>query len=147
MYIINIKFTITRYYISRYFISRWIVHQSWSFVQNIVVNYPLVVSNAQRCHLRININHWRVSIISIYIMLFFCFYLCRTLNNFRKLLIIIFKCNKKQTNWPYKKDYVNIMYLYQKLYHFFFKCKNYWNRVGFRVCEILDDYLLEIRCM
>ena len=56
---------------SRYFICRWIVRQSCSIVQNLIVNYHLVVSYPQLCHIGINVDHWYVIIIAIHIMLLF----------------------------------------------------------------------------
>ena len=56
-----------------YFICRRIMHQSCSIVQNLVVNYHLVISYPQQCHIRININHRYVIIISSHIMLLFVF--------------------------------------------------------------------------
>ena len=41
----------------RCFICRWMVRQSCSFVQNLVVNYYLMISYTQQCHIVINANH------------------------------------------------------------------------------------------
>ena len=73
------------------------VHQPYSIVQNLV--YP------QQCHIGSNVDHWRVIIIARH-KVAFCIFSCRTLNNFYKLLVIIVICNEKQTNWPYKRNYV-----------------------------------------
>ena len=109
------------FYILRYFICRRIVRQSCSIVENLVVNYHLVVSYAQQGHIGINSNHWYVIIIPIHIMLFLHF-LMQNFEWFFKLLFIITIWNKKQTNWPYKQYYVKTSrYFYRKLYHLFFQ--------------------------
>ena len=38
-------------------------------------------------------------------MLFFEFFLCRTLTNFNKVFSHNLICNEKQATWPYKKHY------------------------------------------
>ena len=49
------------------------VQQSFSIVQNIVVNYYLVVSYPQLCHIAINVNIIEVIVITTYIMFPFPF--------------------------------------------------------------------------
>ena len=83
---------------TRYFTCRRMMHQSCSIVQNLVVNYHLVISYPQQCHIRININHRYVIIIASHVT--FCIFSSRTLNNFYKLLVIIVIYNEEQTNWP-----------------------------------------------
>ena len=70
---------------ARNFICRWMVRQSCSIVQNLVVNHHLVVSYPQQCHIGIHIDYWDVIIIAIHIMLLFCIFWCKTLNNLYKL--------------------------------------------------------------
>ena len=81
------------------------VHQSCSIAQNFVVNHHLVVSYHQQCHIGINVAHWYVIIITYNIAynIAFWIFLCRTLNNFCKPLVVIVICNEKQTNWQYKQ--------------------------------------------
>ena len=43
---------------SKYFLSRWMVCQPCSIVQNLVVNYHLVVSYSHQCHTGINVSHY-----------------------------------------------------------------------------------------
>ena len=85
------------------------------------VNYHLVVSYPQQRYIGININHWYIIIIAIYIMLLFAFSHAElSCNNFYKLLFIIFICEEKQTHWPYKQYYVKTArYFYQKFKHLF----------------------------
>lgn len=93
---LSLKFDNAR---TRYFICRWIVHQSCSIVQNLGLNYYLVVSYPQQCYTRINANHWYSIIIAIHII--FCIFSCRTLTIFYNLVVKIVIWNEKQTN-PYK---------------------------------------------
>ena len=80
----------------RYFICRWMMHQSCSIFQYLVVNYHLVVSYPQQCHIRINENKWYVVITAINTILLFCIFSCGTLNNFYKLLVIVAPCNENK---------------------------------------------------
>ena len=75
-------------------------------------------------------------------MLLFCFYSCRNLNNFYKLLIIVVIRNKnKQID-----NIRNIMHFYQKFYHFFSSTENTETVKEFEFERFyLDDHLLEIR--
>ena len=75
-------------------------------------------------------------------MLLFCFYSCRNLNNFYKLLIIVVIRNKNK-----RIDNIsNVMDFYQKFYHFFSSTKNTETVQEFEFERFyLDDHLLEIR--
>ena len=75
-------------------------------------------------------------------MLLFCFYSCRNLNNFYKLLIIVVIRNKNK-----RIDNIrNIMHFYQKFYHFFSSTENTETVKEFEFERFyLDDHLLEIR--
>ena len=59
--------------IARYFICRWMVRQPCSIVQNLVVNYHLVVSWNRQSHIGTNVSLWHAIIIAIHINLLFVF--------------------------------------------------------------------------
>ena len=131
--------------------------QSWLCCPNFVVNYPLVVSYSQHCHIGNNINYWCVIIISINVMFcffcfFFCIFSCRTSNNFYKLLVIIVIYNKKNNNKQKIKNKKqtkkttlrqNVTVFLPKTFQSFSKCMKNWKRVGICIWELLEDYHLE----
>ena len=69
------------------------MRQSCSIVQNLVINYHLVVSYPHQCHIGINVSHWYVIIIAIHISLLFVFSRAEDWIIFYKLLVIIVICN------------------------------------------------------
>ena len=56
-----------------YFKCRWMVRQYCSIFQNVVVNYHLVVSYPQQCHIGIDLKHCCVVVIAMHIVLLFGF--------------------------------------------------------------------------
>ena len=59
----------------------------------------------QHCHIGTNVNHWYAIKIAVRIMLLFCIFSCRTLNNFSELLVITLreKCPNTESISPYSE--------------------------------------------
>ena len=73
------------------------VRQSRRIVQNLVVNYHLVISYPQQCHTGVNVSHGCHYNRNTHNVAF-CIFSYITLNNFHKLLVIIVICNEKHMN-------------------------------------------------
>ena len=91
-----------------------------------------MVSYSQPCHIRINVNHWYVVIITIHIMLLSHF-LLQNFGLFLQAIVIIVIWSEKKTSWSYEQNYVkNSRYFFLFLSSFFFRWRKNWKRGGIR---------------
>ena len=49
---------------TRYYMWRYMVRQYWFYCPNLVVNYPVVISYPQQCHIGLNVSYWYIIIIA-----------------------------------------------------------------------------------
>ena len=49
---------------TRYYMWRCMVRQYWFYCPNLVVNYPVVISYPQQCHIGLNVSYWYIIIIA-----------------------------------------------------------------------------------